>query len=74
MTVQIEDLGLDSGIVDVKNGRASFDVTTEEPTAPAGSCPNPKWTADVTDVAFTTATITGTQDGTTVFTRTVNVT
>jgi hypothetical protein len=49
--------------IEVKNGRANFDVETLAPTAPAGSCPNPKWTATVTDVAFTSATITATQDG-----------
>ena len=41
-----------------RNGQASFNVATTTPTAPAGSCPNPKWTATVTDVQFTTATIT----------------
>jgi hypothetical protein len=32
-------------------------VTSNTPTAPPGSCPNPMWTATVTDVAFTTATV-----------------
>ena len=32
-------------------------LTTTAPTAPAGSCPNDKWTATVTDVTFTTATL-----------------
>src|SRR5919112_3046114 len=54
--------GTQSGI-EVKNGRANFDVTTLAPTAPAGSCPNPKWRATVTDVTFTSATITATQAG-----------
>jgi hypothetical protein len=39
------------------NGQASYTVTSNAPSAPAGSCPNPKWTATVTDVSFTTATI-----------------
>jgi hypothetical protein len=54
--------GTQSGI-EVKNGRANFNVTTLAPTAPAGSCPNPKWRATVTDVTFTSATITATQAG-----------
>jgi hypothetical protein len=43
-----------------RNGQFRFDVTTAAPTAPAGSCPNPQWTATVTDVDFsgTTATVT----------------
>ena len=42
-----------------RNGQASFTVTSNTPSAPAGSCPNPKWTATVTDVVFTSdATIT----------------
>jgi hypothetical protein len=40
-----------------RNGQAPYTVTTDAPSAPAGSCPNPKWTATVTDVTFTTATI-----------------
>jgi hypothetical protein len=41
-----------------RNGQARFTVSTNAPSAPPGSCPNPMWTATVTDVAFTTATIT----------------
>src|ERR671918_388130 len=40
-----------------RNGQAQYTVTTDAPSAPAGSCPNPRWTATVTDVQFTTATI-----------------
>ena len=47
-----------------RNGQAPYTVTTTAPTAPAGSCPNPKWTATVTDVTFTTATLTLTEDST----------
>ena len=54
-----------------KNGRATFDLTTATPTAPAGSCPNSKWTATVTDVTFGTVTLTGTQGGVIVFQETV---
>ena len=47
-----------------RNGSVRYTVTTAAPSAPAGSCPNPKWTASVTDVAFTgLATITLTEDG-----------
>jgi hypothetical protein len=56
-----------------RNGQASFSVTTATPIAPAGSCPNPKWTATVTDVQFTTATITLLEDGTVSDTITVPV-
>jgi hypothetical protein len=45
-----------------RNGAARFSVSTTTPTAPAGSCPNSKWTATVTDVEFTTATITLLED------------
>ena len=47
-----------------RNGQAPYTVTTTAPTAPAGSCANPKWTATVTDVTFTTATLTLTEDST----------
>jgi hypothetical protein len=36
-----------------RNGQARYTVATDAPSAPPGSCPNPKWTATVTDVAFT---------------------
>src|SRR5215208_6255375 len=54
-----------------KNGRTNFSVTTTEPTAPPGSCPNPQWTADVTDVTFGDVTLVGTQGGVEVFNVTV---
>jgi hypothetical protein len=57
-----------------RNGQASYTVTTTAPTAPAGSCPNPKWTATVTDVAFTTATLSLFEDSTLSDQETVPVT
>src|SRR5215217_8875772 len=45
-----------------RNGQARFTVTSDAPTAPPGSCPNPMWTATVTDVTFTTATVTLLED------------
>jgi hypothetical protein len=40
-----------------RNGQYRFSVASATPTAPAGSCPNPKWTATVTDVAFGDVTL-----------------
>jgi hypothetical protein len=57
-----------------RNGQFRFTVETETPTAPAGSCPNPQWTATVVDVEFGNATITLTEDGVTSDTITVPVT
>ena len=57
-------------ITDVKNGRVDYNVTTVAPTAPADSCPNPKWTAAVTDVTFDSATVIVQQGGQTVLTTT----
>jgi hypothetical protein len=57
-----------------RNGSARFTVTSTTPTTPAGSCPNPKWTATVTDVQFTTATLTLLEDNIVSDTITVPVT
>ncbi len=57
---------------EIKNGTTPFNVTTEAPVTPilgAPECPNPQWTEDITDVSFTSATITVEQPpGTTVLT------
>lgn len=45
---------------EIKNGNVSFNVTTEAPVSPvpgAPECPNSSWTEIITDVAFTSATI-----------------
>ena len=46
---------------ELKNGNTPFSVTTNAPATPiagAPDCPNPNWTEDITDMAFTSATIT----------------
>jgi hypothetical protein len=57
-----------------RNGQFRFSVATATPEAPAGSCPNPQWTATVVDVEFGDATITLTEDGVVSDTITVPVT
>ena len=46
-------------ITNVKNGRINFSVTTSAPDDPnpAQVCPNRKWDARITDVNFTSVTI-----------------
>lgn len=57
---------------EIKNGTTPFAVETEPPVTPiagAPDCPNPNWTEDITDLAFTSATITVEQpEGTLVLT------
>ena len=50
---------------DIKNGNVTITTGTSAPVTPvlgAPDCPNPQWTEDITDVAFTSATISLFQD------------
>jgi hypothetical protein len=56
---------------EIDNGNVSFFVTTAAPVSPipgAPDCPGSKWTETITDVAFTSATITVRQGGSVVLT------
>src|SRR5678816_534091 len=46
-----------------KNGNLVFSVATQAPSIPSSACPNDKWSAAATDVAFSGGTITVSQGG-----------
>jgi hypothetical protein len=50
---------------DIKNGNVTIRTRTDPPVTPvagAPDCPNPNWTENITNMAFTSATITLFQD------------
>jgi len=56
-----------------KNGNVGFSVTTSPPTTPipgAPDCPNRQWTEAITDIQFTSMTLTVEQGGVTVLSTT----
>jgi hypothetical protein len=48
-----------------RNGQFVFSITTDDPDPlpPVPTCPNPRWTPQIVDVQFTTATLTLFEDG-----------
>jgi hypothetical protein len=48
-----------------RNGQFRFSITTDAPgpLPSTPTCPNPQWTAEIVDVAFTTATLSLFEDG-----------
>jgi len=61
---------------EIKNGNTPFSVTTDpppQPTAKEAGCPNKNWTAEITDLAFTSCTLEVFQGGVRVLRVTFNL-
>ncbi|KON82237.2 hypothetical protein PA01_01720 [Azoarcus sp. PA01] len=72
-TFEFNALGSSGPLETPRNGQSRLTVMTAHPAAPADSCPNSQWTAEVVDVEFTTATLTLKEDNVVVDTQTVDV-
>lgn len=70
---EFDAAGTSGPLATPRNGQYVYEVETSSPTAPARSCPNDSWDAEVVDVEFTEATVVLTEDGTTADVVTVPV-
>ncbi len=60
-------------VSEIKNGNVAFNVSTDPPAQPTPEqpgCPNSNWTAEISDLTFTSATLTVVQGGVVVLEQT----
>ena len=60
---EVETSGTTGELPTPRNGQFEFTVATLAPPAPTDACPNDAWTATITDVEFTEATLSLFEDG-----------
>jgi hypothetical protein len=71
----VETEGTTGELPTPRNGAARVTLSTDdpEPLPPTPTCPNTQWTPNITDVTFTTATLSLFEDGSTVASDTITV-